>query len=61
MNYAPKPGRATKAPRKIPEVETLPCGTDTHRLTNRMERGEAVTRCVGCGLTWGELDAEARG
>ena len=61
MIYAPKTGRPTKAPRKVPEVETLPCGDRLHTLTNRVERREAVTRCDGCGRTWAELDAEARG
>lgn len=61
MNYSPKPGRSTKAPTPVAGVETLPCGTGTHRLTNVTVDREAVTVCAACGRTWAELDAETRG
>jgi len=62
MIYAPKgsKGRNTRSAGKVPEVETLPCGKRLHRLSNRVEFREAVTRCDHCGHTWAELDAAAR-
>jgi hypothetical protein len=68
MNYHGKAskGRNTHASgAKVPDVESLPCagtvalGTN-HRLRNRVEFREVVTRCDGCGETWAQLDAEAR-
>lgn len=53
-------GRKVSKPPAVPHVETLPCGDGLHVLTNRMERGNAVTFCVGCLATWSALDAEAR-
>ena len=61
MIYTPKGRRTSTAPTKVPEVETMPCGDQLHTLSNRVEAGMCVTRCVGCGRTWAELDAEARG
>lgn len=55
-------GRPTAAPRKIPEVESLPCPAGgLHRLANSAQRGGLVTACTGCGRSWSELDAAARG
>jgi len=68
MNYVGKgsEGRNTKAKVKVPDVESLTCagvtaGGGTHRLRNRVEFREVVTRCDGCGETWAALDAGARG
>lgn len=60
MIYVPKPRRASNAPRRVPEVETLPCPAHdgTHDLTND---ARARTRCRHCLRSWAEIDAEARG
>lgn len=50
-------GRTGSTPKRVPDVETMPCGDGMHRLVNN---AAGVTRCTGCGATWGELDAVAR-
>jgi hypothetical protein len=53
-------GRPTGKPRRVPDVEELPCPRGgTHVLRNSAARGGLVTACV-CGKTWAELDAAAR-
>jgi hypothetical protein len=48
--------------RKVPDVEALPCPgrPGPHWLRNSAQRGGLVTACIGCGLSWAELDAQAR-
>jgi hypothetical protein len=54
-------GRPTGKQAAVPDVETLPCPRGgTHVLRNSGQRGGLVTACVGCGLSWSELDAAAR-
>ena len=61
LNYAAMrsgKGRPTGKARKVRDVETLPCpGRDgPHWLRNSAQRGGLVTACIGCGLSWAELD-----
>lgn len=55
-------GRAGGRATRVPDVETLPCPErpGPHWLRNSAQRGGLVTACVGCGLSWSELDAQAR-
>lgn len=55
-------GRRTTKAGAVPDVESVPCPAGgTHRLANSPAPGGVVTACVGCGKSWSEIDAEARG
>jgi hypothetical protein len=55
-------GRTTTGKPKVVDVESLPCSAGgTHVLRNAATRGGLVTACLGCGRSWSEIDAEARG
>jgi hypothetical protein len=48
--------------RGVVDVEEMPCPRGgLHVLRNSSQRGGLVTACVGCGLSWAELDTLARG
>jgi hypothetical protein len=55
-------GRPTGKNAKVRDVESLPCPDrdGPHWLRNSAQRGGLVTACIGCGLSWAELDAQAR-
>lgn len=56
-----KTGRASVR-RAVVDVEEMPCPRGgLHVLRNSSQRGGLVTACVGCGLSWAELDTAARG
>lgn len=50
-------GRTGSTPKRIPDVETMPCGDGLHRLVNN---AAAVTTCETCQRTWAALDADVR-
>ena len=60
LNYAAMrsgKGRPTGKARKVRDVEALPCEAGgLHVLRNSAQRGGLVTACIGCGLSWAELD-----
>lgn len=54
-------GRNTRGAGSVPDVSSLPCPSGgLHVLRNSAQRGGLVTACVGCGVDWTTLDAEAR-
>lgn len=54
-------GRASTR-RLVVDVEEMACPAGgLHVLRNSSQRGGLVTACLGCGLSWSELDAIARG
>jgi hypothetical protein len=64
-DWAPKTGRHSKTPVRVPEVESVQCkaigaGGGNHVLRNRVEFRQVFTRCDYCGGTWADLDTELR-
>lgn len=55
----PRTHRST-VPRRIVDVDTIPCGVGdgNHRLASN--HAATVTACVWCHRTWADLDAELR-